>query len=188
MIGEIKMTIVLEKIAMENFVSRMGRTIDKNTLVGVHWNAHKNCWSIVGMKSRHGVGLVLGYCQEITLRDVTTHIDKSKQKNVVESGTKDRHAFIVGYIEDLKFENLEWSMYYSPKHVENFVDANIWFEFQEKDFIKHADRVSLMHDGKPVVKYYNNPCSCKREELAGEDCSKFYSDHGACEWCVYVGE
>jgi hypothetical protein len=182
-------TITLEKIAMENFESRMGRTIDKNTLVGVHWNAHKKCWSIVAMKSRKSVGLVLGYCQEITLRDVTTHIDKSKQKKVIETGTKDRHAFIVGYIEDLVFEKLENNIYYNPKKVESFVDADILFEHNEKEFIKHVDKVSMMHDGKkPVVTYYENPCSCKEEEEAEENCSRFYNDHGVCEWCFYVGE
>lgn len=175
------MTIVLEKIAMENFTSRMGRTIDKNTLVGVHWNAHQDCWSIVKFNSRHSVGHVLGYCQEITLRDCTTHIDKSKQKKVREGTAKDRHAFIVGYIEDLKFEDLQNKIFYAPKMVDNFVDATMFFEFEEVDYIEHADRVSLMHNGKPVVKYENNPCGCKNTE------SEFYQDHGCCEYCYYIG-
>jgi hypothetical protein len=154
----LKMTIKLEKIAMENFESRMGRTIDKEMLVGVHWNAHKKIWSIVQMKSRHSVGLVLGYASEVTLRDVTTHIDKSKQKKVLESPTqaKDRHAFIVGYIEDLKFESLEKNIYYKPQCVKDFVDAEAWFKHGEKKFIENVSRASLKWNHEknhPVVKY-----------------------------------
>lgn len=148
----------MKKINLEKFVAREGRQIDEKTLVGVHWNSHKNCWSIVKMNSRHGVGLVLGYCQEITLRDVTTHIDKSKQKKVIESptGAKDRHAFMVGYIEDLQFEALEKNIFYKPQCVSDFVDAEAWFKHGKKEFIENVSRVSLRwnHEtNKPSVKY-----------------------------------
>ncbi len=147
---------------MEKFTSRYGRTIDKETLVGVHWNAHKKVWSIVEMKSRKTVGLVRGYASQVTLRDVTTHIDKSKQRMVVKYGTKDRHAFLVGYIEDLEFESLEKNIYYNPKMVKNFVDAQ---EFMsnlkqlktcEVPHIEHVSRASLDFDfnkNRPVVTY-----------------------------------
>lgn len=148
--------ISLEKIAMQKFTPRMGRTIDKNTLVGVHWNAHKKIWSIVAFKSRKTVGLVLGYASQVTLRDVTTHIDKTKQKKVIDSNVKDRHAFMVGYIEDLVFEDLEKNIYYKPQCVENFVDAESWFKGGEKKFIENVSRVSLDFNfdaNRPVVKY-----------------------------------
>lgn len=148
----------IKKINIEQFESREGRNIDKNSLVGVHWNSHKNCWSIVSMKSRHTTGLVLGYCQEITLRDVTTHIDKSKQKKVLASPTqaKDRHAFMVGYIEDLEFEALEKNIYYKPQCVSNFVDAEAWFKHGKAEYIENVDRVSLkwnQEKNHPVVQY-----------------------------------
>lgn len=141
---------------IELFQSREGRTIDQETLVGVHWNAHKNCWSIVGMKSRHTTALVLGYCQEITLRDVTTHIDKSKQKKVIELGKKDRHAFMVGYIEALEFEALEKSAYYSPKNVCDFVDAETYFKQGQAEQLGHVERASLKWNSeanRPEVQY-----------------------------------
>ena len=145
-------------IAEKNFTPRLGRTLDKNTLVGVHWNAHKNCWSIVAMKSRKTVGLVLGYCQEITLRDVTAHIDKSKQKKVLESPTqaKDRHAFMVGYIEELGYTELEKNIYYKPQAVKSFVDAETWFTKGEASYIEHVKSVSMKWNWEknhPVVKY-----------------------------------
>lgn len=89
-------------LELELFQSRLNRTIEEGDLVGVHWNKHKNVWSIVEMKSRKGVGLVKGYADEITLEDVTFHIDKAKQKGVRESGTKDRHAFVVGKVVSLR--------------------------------------------------------------------------------------
>jgi hypothetical protein len=148
----------MTKINMEKFISRLDRTIDENTLVGVHWNAHQKIWSIVAFKSRHSVGLVLGYAKEITLRDCTTHIDKAKQKKVLESptGAKDRHAFIVGYIDSLEFEDLEKNIYYKPQRVKDFVDAETYFTTGEKRYIEHASRISLKWDYEnncPVVKY-----------------------------------
>lgn len=145
-----------KKINIAHFESREGRQIDNETLVGVHWNAHKNCWSIVSMKSRHTTGLVLGYCREITLRDVTTHIDKSKQKKVIESGKKDRHAFIVGYIEDLEFEAQEKNLYYSPKKVTDFVDAEKFFKYGTAEQLGSVNRASLKwnyENNHPVVQY-----------------------------------
>jgi hypothetical protein len=108
------------------------------------------------MNSRHSVGLVLGYAPQVTLQNVTTHIDKSKQKKVLESGKKDRHAFMVGYIESLDFETLDKNIYYSPRKVENFVDANVFFGSGEKKYIDHVKRVSMDYNfdkNHPVVKY-----------------------------------
>lgn len=143
---------------IEKFTAREGRKIDGKTLVGVHWNAHKKCWSIVGMKSRKTTALVLGYCDEITLRDVTTHIDKSKQRKVIESptGAKDRHAFMVGYIEDLEATHNGKPVYYKPQCVSDFVDAEAYFKNGEVKFIDRADSVSLSWDkskNRPVVTY-----------------------------------
>jgi hypothetical protein len=150
--------MAIQTIDVKKFESRQGRTIDNHTLVGVHWNAHKKIFSIVSMKSRNSVGLVLGYANQVTLRDCTTKIDKSKQKKVIESGVKDRHAFIVGYIENLEVERLEKNIYYSPKKVSDFVDAEKLFKCGEKKFIEHVDRVNLDFDHEnnhPVVTYNN---------------------------------
>ncbi|MEH7210111.1 hypothetical protein V7094_28550 [Priestia megaterium] len=141
----------------EKFVSRMGRTVEKNMLVGVHWNVRLNAWSIVQFKSRHAVGLVLGYASEITLRDVTTHINKSTQKKVIESptGAKDRHAFIVGYLVDLEYRELERNVYYKPQAVKDFVDAEKYFN-GTVEYIDHVDSVSMSYNHEknhPLVKY-----------------------------------
>lgn len=143
-------------VTNKNFTPRMGRTLDQETLVGVHWNAHKKVWSIVAMKSRKTVGLVLGYASEVTLRDVTTHIDKTKRKKVLESGVKDRHAFIVGYVESLEFVELEKDIYYKPQCVTDFVDAEAWMKEKKAQYIERVERASLKWNtekNRPVVKY-----------------------------------
>ena len=69
---------------MYDFISRNGRILEKGQLVGVHWNSHKNVYSIVEFKSRNTAGLVNGYAMSVTLFNCTVKIDKSKQKTVRE--------------------------------------------------------------------------------------------------------
>jgi hypothetical protein len=140
---------------MSKFTSYNERKIHSNMLVGVHWNARKKVWSIVRMNSRHSVGLVLGYASQVTLRDVTTHIDKIKQNSVIETGAKDRHAFMVGYIENFNSETLERFAYYNPKQVKDFVDLEKFFN-GEVEHIESAEYVSLdfnFEQNRPVVMY-----------------------------------
>jgi hypothetical protein len=140
---------------MSKFTSRDERIIHSNMLVGVHWNAHQKVWSIVRMNSRHSTGLVLGYASQVTLRDVTTHIDNTKQKKVIETGTKDRHAFMVGYIENFNSEVLERFAYYNPKQVKDFVDFERFFN-GEVEHIESAEYVSLdfnFEQNRPSVMY-----------------------------------
>lgn len=139
-----------------NFISKDERKLHSKMLVGVHWNAHKNVWSIVRMNSRKSVGLVLGYAPFVTLKDVTTHIDKTKQKKVIDSGVKDRHAFLVGYVDSLTYEALEKNIYYNPKQVENFVDADKFIMCEEKKYIGKVSKASLsfnFNKNRPVVTY-----------------------------------
>ena len=108
---------------LNKFRPRHDRTIEKGQLVGVHWNSHQSCWSIVAFKSRKAVGLVIGYADDVTLENVTFHIDKAKQKSVREKGTKDRHAFLVGNLVDFNSKQLEKNIYYNPFKLDNFVDS-----------------------------------------------------------------
>lgn len=153
--------IKLDKLNVEGFTPKEGQAIQihKGMLVGVHVNSHQNCLSIVAMKSqksRHSVGLVLGYAQSITLSDCTTHIEKSKQKKVKMLGKKDRHAYIVGYVQDFNAVTLEKGIYYKPEHVDNFVDAQSYFQNGEILEIGSVRSVNLQvcpNSGKPQVTY-----------------------------------
>lgn len=129
------------------FQPKEERTIERGCLVGVHWNSHRNMWSIVGMKSRKSIGVVLGYCEEITLQDVTFHIEKSKQTKVREYGAKDRHAFVVGKLVNFTFEDMDGELYYNPFKVDNFVCKS---DYKHKESV---EAVSLKFEQKPIVKY-----------------------------------
>ena len=107
---------------MNSFEPRHNRTLERGTLVGVHWNSHKNKYSVVAFSSRKTEGLVLGYVDKITLTDCTFYINKSKQKNVREKGKKDRHAFIVGIVEDIGTDRTHCTneIHYNPFRYDTF--------------------------------------------------------------------
>lgn len=141
-----------------HFIPRENRTVTPTTLVGVHWNSHKHVWSIVEMKSRRTVGKVLGYADEVTLRDVTFHIDRAKQKSVLERGVKDRHAFIVGYIENFRYEPLNDIAYYNPYKVSRFVSGKAFLEEGRVEILDRVSRLSMTYnlkEGHPVTTYEN---------------------------------
>lgn len=143
---------------LELFQSRNNRKIVDGQLVGVHWNAHKNCWSIVEMKSRKSTGVVLGYASNLTLEDATFLIVKSKQKKVRDTGTKDRHAFVVGKITSFECidDKLEMPLYYNPYKVDDFVDG---YSFHLKGKVLELEKARKVNmrdvNSKPVVTYQN---------------------------------
>lgn len=141
---------------MKGFVSRNGRILKKGQLVGVHWNSHKEVYSIVEFKSRNTAGLVIGYASSVTLINCTVKIDSSKQKTVREKNRKDRHAFIVGYVEDInQKKELTKKIYYNPYKVDSFVDKDLF----EKGEVKPLSRLKRVHmnsnfqNNKPYVTY-----------------------------------
>jgi len=141
---------------MYDFISRNGRILEKGQLVGVHWNSHKNVYSIVEFKSRNTAGFVIGYAMSVTLLNCTVKIAGSKQKTVREKNRKDRHAFIVGYVEGInQKEELNNKMYYNPYKVDSFVDKEL-FEIGEIKYLSRLKRVHMNSDfqnNKPDVTY-----------------------------------
>jgi hypothetical protein len=141
---------------MKGFTSREGREVVQGQLVGVHWNSHRACWSIVEFKSRNTIGRVLGYADQVTLDNCTVKIDQAKKKKLLETGVKDRHAFIVGeFITCGHIEILPRPIYYNPAKLESFVDARKYFSGVH-EYIKNMFRVNMNYDfkaGRPVVTY-----------------------------------
>lgn len=148
-IGLIEMKAKMKKNKL-NYISRNDRSIEKGQLVAVHYNSHKSCFSVVSVSSRHSIGNVLGYVDNIVLSDCTTHIDKAKQRSVRNTGVKDRHAFIVGKIVSTKCkdDNTMLDIYYNPYKLDNFVDK------QSMRYLDSMSLVSLCNGIKPIVKYY----------------------------------
>ncbi|MDY7043649.1 hypothetical protein RVS70_05460 [Virgibacillus sp. M23] len=136
------------------FTPYKDRKISIGQLVAVHWNAHKKTFSIVEMKSRNSIGKVLGYASHITLEGCYFKIDKSKQKKTIETGVKDRHAFVVGRIKDLNNIRFEKNIYYNPKKVKSFVDYEQHVNGRD-EYLQLVDKVNLSahKNNFPVVTY-----------------------------------
>ena len=123
------------------FQSKDGRTLERGMLVGVHWNSHKNKYSVVAFPSRHTVGLVVGYVDSITLKDCTFHIDKTKQRIVREKGTKERHAFVVGIVDGIGEDRTDCmhQIVYNPFKYDTFHGKH-----------KNCDKIWLIEKAKHV--------------------------------------
>jgi hypothetical protein len=131
-----------------NFIPKKGHehlTIDalSSMTVAVHWNSRDKLYSIVQMNSKHSVGLVVGYSENVTLKDCYVHIAKSEQKKVREGTHKNRHAFICGKIVDFEVNAFSNRLYYNPKTLDSFVDKYAYYEQGVSEYIKHMDYVAL---------------------------------------------
>lgn len=95
-------------------------------LVGIHWNSHKKCWSVVNFKSRKTIGLLSSHEKSLVLSDVSFKVDISKYKKAKEKGVKDRHTFIVGYMhhKDVCIDNLTKIQYDVKDLIEPFKSVN----------------------------------------------------------------
>ena len=142
------------------FEPKDGRKLEKGMLVGVHWNSHKDCYSVLAMKSKKTTGLVLGYVDSIELSQVTFKIEEATQKKVREQGTKDRHAFVVGYVvnvginslRELKYhkDGLDVEIKYNPFKFDTFV-MDIKGEYKK---MAGVDSVFMnSHENKPCVMF-----------------------------------
>ena len=96
-------------------------------LVGVHWNAHEKCWSVVAFNSRKTEKKVIGHTNRLMLEDITFKVSLSKKKAALEKGKKDRHTFIVGIFAgmDKKITTSKGKFFYDvTDNAEPFKDVN----------------------------------------------------------------
>ena len=97
--------------------------------VRVYWNLHKHCWSIQSCKTNK----VIDYKQHLTLGDGYFVVRKGGQKRVrqrtkgwdgiddYEKGSKNVHAFAVGYIMSSKQRSYhDWDRVKYNPHTDDF--------------------------------------------------------------------
>lgn len=103
-------------------------------LIAFHWNSHKDCYSILEMRSEKTKGNVIGYCDEIEVSDAYIIFDNSKKAYTLRTHKKDRHTFIVGKFKGFNKSNTSYEkiLYYNPLKVNTFVDADIYFSTGEQ--------------------------------------------------------
>ena len=135
------------------FIPYKSRELLIGQLVAVHFNSHKDTYSIVEMKSPNTIGNVLGYADNLTLADCRFKIDNYKQKSVIDTAVKDRHAYVIGYVEDFIFNDMPNELYYSPKYLKSFI--NKAEQFSERPvYLERVNKVSFtVANDKPLVKF-----------------------------------
>jgi predicted nucleotide-binding protein len=112
--------------------------LDRNFPVEVYKNLHKDCYSI---RQR---GKVIAHVKNIKLKDVTFKVSEAGRKRVLESGQKNVHAVIRGYVSrrtelNAELETSSCSVTYNPYKFKTFVDS-------EEEPILRADFVDMEHD------------------------------------------
>lgn len=88
--------------------------------VYVYYNLHKSCWSVKDYKT----GLVIFHTQEIRLKNVEFRVRKGGQARVREQGKKNVHAFVIGEIDTLHYNEEIGTVnkiYYNPYLTDNFI-------------------------------------------------------------------
>lgn len=134
---------------MRGFISKNGRSVAVGQKVKVYRNLHNGLWSLKDVES----GLVLGYCEQVTLqglqasrrkRALTTFtVSKAGRARVLREKKKTVHAYVIGHLESFAYEQLESAIYYNPYKVSSFVSEN--------KAVYHARRVSLDASGGVVT-------------------------------------
>lgn len=103
-----------------NYTPKDGRIIEKGQEVLIYRNLHRGCWSIKDAKSK----LVLGYCMDVQLKDVTTKVSEAGRQKVIREKKKNVHAFIKGKIVGFDKGKHKKTAYYNPYKTKTFLDEN----------------------------------------------------------------
>lgn len=83
----------------------------------VYYNLHKKCLSVTNRK-----GIVIGYCDRITLRDVEFFVSEPGRQRVLKEKRKNVHAKVRGYVAGESSKLTEpRSVRYNPYLFETFV-------------------------------------------------------------------
>jgi hypothetical protein len=121
---------------------RDGKRFDPNINVLVYFNLTKKCWSIVQS------GIVIGYCDEVLLRDVTFVVRPAGRKKVLKEKKKNVHAYARGYITDEIQQKCDVPVRYNPYLFDKFF-------YSDGTNVEKVSVLVMKKDGKCF--------SCKKE-------------------------
>lgn len=101
----------------KGFTPFKGRTLAYGQTVKVYRNLHKKTFSVVDVAT----GLVLGYCDTITLRDATFTVQEAGRQRVLKERRKNVHAYVIGTFEGTQGRAQRHEAFYNPYKYESFV-------------------------------------------------------------------
>lgn len=99
-----------------------GRSLKEGQRVFVYFNLHKKCYSI----RDHKTGLVVAHADSLNLYNVTWKVGQAGRKKVLETGTKNVHAGLLGNFTERKMivSNSTKEATYNPFKYDSFVDRH----------------------------------------------------------------
>lgn len=119
-----------------------------NKKVFIYWNLHRDLFSV-----REWGGKVIAHAHFIKLRDCEFRVSQAGRKRVLQNRTKNVHAGVVGYVEEIslepkKFKNRQNIAYYNPFKTKGFIDK------KSKEPICFSKNVTMgVRNGRPQVSY-----------------------------------
>lgn len=122
---------------------RKGRTVEYGQTVRVYKNLNKDCFSIMDNKTK----LVIGYADQVTLKDVRFVVKSSGQARAREQQRRNVHAFVVGRFvstDKKKPPGVDREAHYNPFYTDFFIDPTT-------ESSLHAARIAHLEDGKCYV-------------------------------------
>ena len=119
--------------------------------VKVYRNLHKDCFSVVSVKT----GKVIGHADVVEIKNAQFRVQPAGRKKVLEEKRKNVHAYVTGELvgmysnvpSSFLSEFMDWQdAYYNPYKCETFVD------YHTREPIHHAETV-VLHDNQ--ISYLN---------------------------------
>jgi hypothetical protein len=128
---------------MLGFKNRHYRLKEK---VKVYLNLHKNLFSVVALTGENK-GKVIAHLDILKLSECEFKVNNSGKKLFDETGVKNVHAFVTGYLESTDIEELEGkyqNIRYNPKDSEYFaINGKPIIEAREVYFIREKAWIKL---------------------------------------------
>ena len=112
--------------------------------VFVYKNLHRGLYSVKALEGPYK-GRVIGYFKELTLINCEFRVSQKGKQRVLDEGRKNVHAGVIGNLLTEYRPLMQYSAYYNPYNVNQFVDKDSGVE------VLQASLVTL--DAKGV--YYN---------------------------------
>jgi hypothetical protein len=125
--------------------------------VKVYRNLHKDCFSVVSVKT----GKVIGHADVVELKNAQFRVQPAGRKKVLEQKRKNVHAYLVGELVGMYSqvpscflsEYMDWKdAYYNPYRCETFVDYhNLSPVLSADHVILHHGQISYLQNEEALV-------------------------------------
>jgi hypothetical protein len=118
-----------------------GRQVSVGEWVHVYRNLNKN--DSFSIRSKE-TGLVIGYCQNVQLADVSFHVSAKGREKVLMKRVRSVHAYLIGRLVSVDMDIVDNSnricVYYNPYNTETFIVEGT------KQQVSYASHATVVND------------------------------------------